>query len=117
MQVREHFKRGIIEIVLLHLLSERDMYGYELLRELEARSDGKFVIKYSSLYPVLYRLIDKNIITDKEQIVGKRRTRIYYHLTDLGKEYLEKLKSEYYYITDGFNNIINYQPKEEEKND
>ncbi len=75
------------------------------------------MIKYSSLYPVLYRLIDKNIITDKEQIVGKRRTRIYYHLTDLGKEYLEKLKSEYYYITDGFNNIINYQPKEEEKND
>lgn len=111
MQVREHFKRGIIEIVLLHLLSERDMYGYELLRELETRSDGKFVIKYSSLYPVLYRLIDKNIITDEEQVVGKRRTRIYYHLTDAGKEYLENMKAEYHFVTEGFNNILNYKPE------
>lgn len=114
MQVREHFKRGIIEIVLLHLLSERDMYGYELLRELEIRSEGKFLIKYSSLYPVLYRLIDKQIITDEEKVVGKRRTRIYYHLTELGVEYLEKLKSEYRFITEGFNNILNYKPEEKD---
>lgn len=109
MQVREHFKRGITEIVLLHLLSERDMYGYELLGELEKRSQGKFVLKYSSLYPVLYRLIDKEMITDTHKLVGKRRTRVYYHLTDNGKKYFEELKAEYFFITEGLTNILNYQ--------
>lgn len=108
-QVREHFKRGVTEIVLLHLLAERDMYGYELLRELEKRSQDKFVLKYSSLYPVLYRLIDKEMITDTHKVVGRRRTRVYYHLTDNGKKYFEELKAEYFFITEGFNNILNYQ--------
>lgn len=108
-QVREHFKRGVSEIAILQLLSERDMYGYELLRELEKRSQNKFVLKYSSLYPVLYRLIDKGIISDTQKLVGRRRTRVYYHITENGKEYFEELKAEYYFITEGFNNLMNYQ--------
>lgn len=113
MQVREHFKRGVSEIAILHLLNERDMYGYEVLRELERRSQGKFVLKYSSLYPVLYRLIDKGIIGDTQKLVGKRRTRVYYHLTEKGKEYFEELKSEYNFITEGFNNLLNYQENDD----
>ncbi len=111
-QVREHFKRGVSEIAILQLLSERDMYGYELLRELEKRSQNKFVLKYSSLYPVLYRLIDKGIISDTQKLVGRRRTRVYYHITENGKEYFEELKAEYYFITEGFNNLMNYQENE-----
>lgn len=114
MQVREHFKRGITEIVLLHLLSQRDMYGYELLQELGKRSQDKFVLKYSSLYPVLYRLIDKEMITDFHKLVGKRRTRVYYHITDNGKKYLNELKTEYFFITEGLNNILNYQEEKPE---
>jgi len=113
-QVREHFKRGVSEIAILHLLNERDMYGYELLREIGKRSQNKFVLKYSSLYPVLYRLIDKGIISDTQKLVGKRRTRVYYHLTEMGKEYYEELKSEYYYITEGFNYLMNYQENDNE---
>lgn len=111
-QVREHFKRGVSEIAILQLLSERDMYGYELLRELEKRSQNKFVLKYSSLYPVLYRLIDKGIISDTQKLVGRRRTRVYYHITENGKEYFEELKAEYYFITEGFNNLMNYRENE-----
>lgn len=85
MQVRENLKRGTVEMILLHLLQGRDMYGYELLQEMNERSKGKFTLKDGSMYPILYRMIDKRLITDEQVLVGRRRTRVYYHLTDEGK--------------------------------
>ena len=57
MQVRENLKRGTVEMILLHLLQERDMYGYELLQEMNERSKGKFTLKDGSMYPIMYRMI------------------------------------------------------------
>lgn len=109
MQVRENLKKGTVEMVLLHLLQERDMYGYELLQEMRSRSAEKFVLKDGSMYPILYRMIDRGLITDEQVLVGRRRTRVYYHLTDEGKTYLEQIKEEYFCITEGIANIMSYQ--------
>ena len=109
MQVRENLKRGTVEMILLHLLLERDMYGYEILQTMKERRNNKFVIKDGSMYPILYRMIDKGLITDEQVLVGKRRTRVYYHLTDEGRKYLEEIKAEYISITDGISSILNYQ--------
>ena len=92
MQVRENLKRGTVEMILLHLLQGRDMYGYELLQEMNERSKGKFTLKDGSMYPILYRMIDKGLITDEQVLVGRRRTRVYYHLTEEGKNTLMRLK-------------------------
>ena len=116
MQVRENLKRGTVEMVLLHLLQERDKYGYELLQEMNERSKGKFTLKDGSMYPIMYRMIDKGLITDKQVLVGKRRTRVYYSLTDEGKQYLEEIKAEYFFITEGISNILNYQEASNEDN-
>lgn len=116
MQVRENLKRGTVEMILLHLLQERDMYGYEILQEMRARSNDKFTLKDGSMYPVLYRMIDKGLITDEQVLVGRRRTRVYYHLTDEGKKYLEEIKEEYFFITEGISNILNYQEASNEDN-
>ncbi len=89
------------------------MYGYELLQLMNERSVGKFTLKDGSMYPIMYRMIDKGLITDKQVLVGKRRTRVYYHLTDEGKKYLEELKAEYFFITEGISNILNYQEEKE----
>jgi len=104
-QVRENLKKGTVEMVLLHLLQERSMYGYELLQEMKQRSGEKFVLKDGSMYPVLYRMIDKGLIADEQVLVGRRRTRVYYHLTEEGKAYLEQIKAEYFFITEGITNI------------
>ena len=53
MQVRENLKRGTVEMILLHLLQERDMYGYELLQLMNERSVGKFTLKDGSMYPIM----------------------------------------------------------------
>ena len=109
MLVRENLKRGTVEMILLHLLQDREMYGYEILQEMNLRSKGKFTLKDGSMYPILYRMIDKGLITDEQVLVGKRRTRVYYSLTEEGKKYLEDIKAEYFFITEGIDNILNYK--------
>ncbi len=109
MQIRENLKKGTVEMVLLHLLKERDMYGYEILQEMRVRSDGKFVLKDGSMYPILYRMIDKGLVDDEQVLVGRRRTRVYYHLNETGKAYLDEITAEYVAITEGINNILEYK--------
>lgn len=106
MRVRENLKRGTVEMVLLHLLSEREMYGYEILTEMKERSNGQFAIKDGSMYPILYRMIDKGLIDDEQVLVGRRRTRVYYHITDYGKEYLKELTEEYHFVTKGIDELL-----------
>ena len=123
MQIRENLKKGTVEMIMLHLLLERKMYGYELLQEMKIRSNEKFILKDGSMYPILYRMIDKGLITDEQVLVGRRRTRVYYHITEEGKKYLEEIKMEYQLITEGIPNILEYQeekkcelPNENENN-
>jgi PadR family transcriptional regulator PadR len=98
MHIQENLKRGTAEIVLLHLLQQRSMYGYEIMQEMKARSNGKFILKDGSMYPILYRMIDKGLIKAERVLVGKRRTRVYYHLTDAGKNILEILCRNIYLL-------------------
>ena len=112
MKVRENLKRGTVELILLYLMKEKDMYGYELSQEMERRSEGKFTLKEGSMYPILYRMIDKKLITDNQVLVGRRRTRVYYHLEPEGLKYLEEITAEYFFITEGISKILNFQEEE-----
>ena len=82
----------------------------------KALGDAGVTLKDGSMYPIMYRMIDKGLITDKQVLVGKRRTRVYYSLTDEGKQYLEEIKAEYFFITEGISNILNYQEASNEDN-
>ena len=109
MVIQESLVRGNIDVAVLHLLEERDMYGYEIIQQIKMRSDGDFIVKFGSLYPVMYRMIERGILTEETVLVGKRRIRKYYHLTDSGKEYLESIRTEYLKISSGMNKILNYK--------
>ena len=50
MGISDNLKRGVTELVLLGLLSEQDMYGYEMAQALRERSHGKFVLQETSMY-------------------------------------------------------------------
>lgn len=106
MGVSENLKRGVTELVLLSLLAQRDMYGYEMSQELQSRSGGKFILQESSMYPTLYRLEDKGYITVTKQQVGKRRTRMYYHLEPTGRDYLQNSVTEYLSMQEGIRSIL-----------
>lgn len=95
------FRRGLMPLVILSLLKTEDMYGYQLVQETERRSGGAIVTQEGSLYPVLYKLLDAGFISDRRVLVGKRMTRVYYHLEDAGKTYLEELTRSYQTINEG----------------
>lgn len=88
-------KKATIEMLLLKLLFEEDMYGYQLSQELKKRSSEKYVILEGSMYPILYRLTEQKYISFYEKKVGKRQTRVYYHLETIGKEYYEEMRNDY----------------------
>jgi DNA-binding PadR family transcriptional regulator len=65
---------------VLSLVSERPKHGYELMKELEARSGGSYRVSAGTMYPTLQMLEDEGMVTS-EQHDGKR----VYSLTDLGR--------------------------------
>ena len=106
MGIAENLKRGTVELLLLTLLSEKDMYGYQLSQELTERSDSLFVIQEGSMYPTLYRMLDKGLISDRQELVGKRRVRVYYHIEPLGLDYLKEIKGEYISLNRGILKVL-----------
>lgn len=106
MSIINNLKHGTIELLLLTLLNEQDMYGYQIMQELENRSGQLYTIKEGSLYPTLRRLLSKGLITDREERVGARRIRVYYHLTDQGRSHLTEIEQEYISITQGIENVL-----------
>ena len=95
------FRRGIMSLVILSLLRKEDMYGYQLVRETSKMTGGRIVTQEGSLYPVLYKLLDQGYISDRKVQVGRRMTRVYYHLEASGLAYLNRLYGEYNAITTG----------------
>ena len=86
MGVSDSLKKGTVELLILKLLQDRDMYGYEITQELQTRSNGYFVLQEGSLYPTLYRMLERKLISDRQELVGRRRTRVYYHLEEEGRK-------------------------------
>ena len=86
----EDIPRGQLSTIILDCLKDKDKYGYEIIDEILKNSNGKLSIKQPSLYSSLKRMEDQSLISSywRESDIGGKRH--YYHLTDLGKKYLEK---------------------------
>jgi PadR family transcriptional regulator PadR len=70
--------------LLLCLLEYQPMYGYQIIKELESRSEGYFKFKEGTLYPALHRLEKSGLISGKWQRLPNGRQRRYYHITAKG---------------------------------
>ena len=105
-QNQENFKRGCAEVLALYLLSKEDMYGYQITQLMEEKSGGRFTMLEGTLYLILYKLVDAGYIKSYTKLVGKKRTRKYYHLEDKGREYLDEILKEYDEITLGISLIL-----------
>jgi DNA-binding PadR family transcriptional regulator len=73
-------RRGEIRPLILAVLQERPMHGYEVIQELEAQSGGRWRPSAGSVYPTLQQLSDEGLVTSEE--VDGRRT---YTLTETGQ--------------------------------
>ena len=84
MAPRHDLLKGSSYSLLLCLLAQQSMYGYQIIKELEERSQGYFQFKEGTLYPALHRLEKAGLILGKWQMLSNGRPRRYYHLTAKG---------------------------------
>ena len=84
MAIEKSLVSGSMTMLILKLLSEKDMYGYEMIDTLRQKSQNVFEMKAGTLYPLLHSLEDKGLLTVYEQAAGGK-TRKYYSLTKDGK--------------------------------
>ena len=77
--------RGSVEIVILKLLSDNDMYGYQMIKTVNERSNGFFEWREGSLYPCLHKLEGKGLVVSYTRECGGMLRR-YYSLTKAGRE-------------------------------
>jgi len=86
-------KKGVLEILVLQLLSKDKMYGYQLINELKATSSEFFTLKEGTLYPILYRLEDSKLVKSQwSHASDKEIPKKYYSITKDGIKELEELK-------------------------
>lgn len=73
-----NLKRASVEIILLSLLCEEPMYGYQLAQEIKKRSNGQFSLMEASMYPVLGRLKEQGDVTMETVQKTPKSKRVYY---------------------------------------
>lgn len=104
--VTENIKCGLIDILILSLLTTEDMYGYQIKTELASRSMNAVITKEGSLYGPLYRMEQRHLISSYKILVGEKRFRNYYHVEDAGREYLTYAATEFRRIFNGADNLL-----------
>lgn len=87
---------GSTTMLVLALLKEKEMYGYQIIEELEQRSNHVFQMKEGTLYPILHTLEKEKLVTVREQTATNGRTRRYYCITPRGLKALEMKKNEWH---------------------
>ena len=81
-------RRGSARVLILAMLTEKPMYGYQIAKELKRRSKGYFAFKEGTLYPALHGLEKEGLLTSRWEVVDKGPSRKYYRLTQEGKKVL-----------------------------
>ncbi len=96
---------GSTSMLVLRLLEEKDMYGYEMIETLQKRSNNVFMLKAGTLYPLLHSLEGKNYLTSYEsEVNGKQRK--YYSITKAGRKYLKSRKEEWQEYQEAVLNVL-----------
>lgn len=85
MAVDKSLVSGSTMMLILKLLEEKDMYGYEMIETLREKSENVFELKAGTLYPLLHGLEEKEFVKSYEQEAGGK-TRKYYSITREGKK-------------------------------
>ncbi|MBR0087773.1 MAG: PadR family transcriptional regulator [Lachnospiraceae bacterium] len=98
------YKKATNPIVVLEVLKERPMYGYEIATIINEKGKGSYVI--SLMYPILYKLLDQGYVAEDHTVVVDNRARSYYKVTEAGLKYLEETKAEYKRMDSIFRNLM-----------
>lgn len=109
LRIEKELRKGVLEILLLNIISTDKLYGYEIMKKIHEESHGFFDLKEGTLYPVLYRLEDEECIESIWESAESRRgaRRKYYLITEKGKVVLETYTKAWDKFSKEVNMILN----------
>jgi len=91
----KNFMGSSSNLLILSLISRKDMYGYEIIKELEILSDKSFQLKEGTLYPILHKLENMKWVKSYLVVSDNQTKRKYYKITNLGLEQLADEKKNW----------------------
>ncbi len=106
MKIDKSLMTGSTTMLILKLLEEKDMYGYQMIEELAKKSDDTFSLKAGTLYPLLHNLEVKGMVESYENNLDCVRVRKYYSLTKKGKGLLQEKQDEWNKYTSAVNSVL-----------
>ena len=107
MASKNYFLNGIAELLILSILKKNDTYIYDIKKMISESSDDTLPISQNTIYAAAYKLENEGRISEYSKLVGRKRTRVYYHIEEEGIEYLDKLVKDYQMVTINVNKILN----------
>ncbi len=98
--------KGNLESLLLYLIKQKPLYGYQLIKEIEERSEGYFQFKEGTLYPALHRLEKSGLVRGKWGRSPSGLNRRYYYLTEKGERVLARKLAEWRSFSTAMNLVL-----------
>ena len=103
-----NFLNGVPELLVLKLLSRREMYGYEIVKAIQAETGKALAFGEGCIYPCLHYLKQKKFVSSRRKDVGGR-SRNYYELTRGGAKRLEELTTDWSRVTSSISLVMKGQ--------
>ncbi|GGH36649.1 PadR family transcriptional regulator [Paenibacillus segetis] len=105
MTINKELLKGSTVILLLTVLNKKEMYGYELIKEIEQSSEGVFSMKEGTLYPILHMMEAEGWL-DANWSMHDGRKRKYYRITDRGRNQLKEKTKEWVLFRTAVDTVI-----------
>ena len=102
------FLNGVPELLMLKLLSRRPMYGYEIVKAIQAESGEAFTFGEGCVYPYLHHLEREKLVVSRRQEVNGR-SRNYYELSEKGHRRLAALSADWNRVASGITMLMGAQ--------
>lgn len=103
--LRESMKKATTEMLILFLLRHKEMYTYEMMSTIDDLSNGR--VTFNTIYQAIYRLQSfEYVVESKKELSESNRMRIYYAITDSGREYYQGLVKQFRLYTAAVEDIL-----------
>lgn len=99
------FLNGVPELLVLSLLVQRPMHGYDLVQAIQARTDGALTFGEGCIYPMLHQLEARGFLASEKSTVHGR-ARLVYAVTVIGIRHLKESKSRWLQVAQAVNSIL-----------
>ena len=106
MNINKELTKGSMALLVLSVLAEEEMYGYQMIGEINRRSDNVFRMKEGTLYPILHAMVNDGLLESYDAKSETGRDRKYYRITAAGGLQLKARREEWQVFTGAVNRVI-----------